>query len=543
VGGLLQRSAGAYPDNLAVAVPGNSWTYAELYSHSMKVAGSLAALGVSPREHVGLLLPNGLEFAAAWFGISLAGAVIVPLNSRYKPPELRYAISHAELRCVITTDAVADYADFSHLLSKSFPDLLSNDDPSALELDGAPHLRFIVNLGHGSASWQVKRQAFLEKADRYPADERFETRADPESLAALVFTSGTTSHPKACMHTHQGLIHNWLAVRKFLAINADDAVWDPLPLYHGQGYGMMLAAVSAGAAFLTHTHFEPESSLKLMRDHRATILYPGFATIIRQLIEHPDFPEGGITTARSVLAITPRDLWYRSQKAFAPAIQYSSYGLQEAGGAFCFTGLDECEEIRRATCGHPVPGMEVRIVEPDSGVELPPETPGEILVRGGGQFSGYYHDPDATRAMVDNEGFIHTGDLGCVDEAGRIIFRDRIKSMLKVGGENVAPSEIEAVLLSHPAVIASVVVGIPNNRLDQAPAAFVQLREGEIITSSELINYCSERLARFKVPRLVRFVTEWPMSATKIQASKLREKLLEELKDQESGPRSCLPSN
>jgi fatty-acyl-CoA synthase len=534
VADILIQSAAACPERLAIAVPGTAWSYEELSLNAAKIARGLAALGVSPGDHVGLLLPNGVDFTAAWFGVSLAGAVIVPLNTRYKPQELRYAISHADLCCVITTDSVSDYVNFPELLGQAFPDLASSAGCRPLELKEAPRLRFVLNLGVGKAAWEVTRADFLEIADTFAGKGLSGESVAPGSLAALVFTSGTTSRPKACMHQHEGLIHNWLAASRYLKLTAGDAVWDPLPQYHGQGYGMMLAALSAGAAYLTHTHFDPVTSLDQIREHGATVLYPGFPTIIRQLIEHPDFPKSGFPGVRSVLVIAPPDLWHYSQKVFAPAVQFSSYGLQEAGGAFCFTGLEESEEIRRATCGHPVPGMEVRIVDPRTGVELPAGTRGEILVRGGGQFSGYYCDPDATNAMVDTEGFIHTGDLGYMDEAGRLVFQDRIKSMLKVGGENVAPSEVEAVLVNHPAVVVAAVVGIPDSRLDQIPAAFVQLRDGESVSAEEIIEHCTRQLARFKVPRVVRFVTEWPMSATKIQVSKLREALIAELKDQDS---------
>jgi acyl-CoA synthetase (AMP-forming)/AMP-acid ligase II len=227
----------------------------------------------------------------------------------------------------------------------------------------------------------------------------------------------------------------------------------------------------------------------------------------------------------------PRDQWTRSQAVFAPAVQVTSYGLQESGGPVTFVELADSEQVRGSTCGRPMAGYEVRIADPETGRLLGPGTLGEILVRGPGQFSGYYRDPTATSRMVDGEGFIHTGDLGIVDEDGRVTFKDRIKNMLKVGGENVAPAEIETVLLTHPAVAAAVVVGIPDDRLDQVPAAFLELREGINVLPEEIIAYCSQRLARFKVPRLIRFVKEWPMSATKVQASKLRDRLIEELEE------------
>jgi len=539
VGHLLLRSARRNPGKIAVAVPGEEWSYSELEFRAWEIARGLAALGVGPGDHVGLLLPNGLDFIAAWFGVSLAGAAIVPINTRYQPPELSYAITHAELKCVLTTDAVAEHVDFLALLGRALPELADASDAERLGIAAAPRLRQVVNLGRSEGRWHVDRKAFLERAGCHPRAEldARQPAIKPDSLAALVFTSGTTSRPKACMHSHRGLLFNWLAARERLKITARDVLWDPLPLFHGQAYGMMMAMLAAGGTFLTQTHFDPEVAFDLIDRHHATLFYPGFHTITARLIDPPRFSAADRTSVRAVLAISPADAWNRSQAALAPAVQFSAYGLQEAGGVVSYAELTASERVRRETCGRPFAGIAVRIIDPDTGAELPSGSYGEILVRGPGLFTGYYRDPFATAHVLDDEGFLHTGDLGTLDEAGRIIYRDRVKSMLKVGGENVAPSEIEAVLLTHPLIAVAVAVAIPDDRLDQVPAAFVELRHGSTLSAEEVIEHCAQRLARFKVPRVVRFVKEWPMSATKIQASKLRDGLLEELAQMRQGGR------
>lgn len=539
VGQVLLRGARLHSTKIAVAVPDQEWSYADLELHAREIARGLAALGVEPGDSVGLLLPNGLDFVAAWFGVSLSGAVIVPINTRYQFPELGYVISNADLKCVLTTDAVSEHVDFHALLCKALPGLAAASDPERLDLEAAPRLRQVVNLGHTQAPWRIDRQDFLENAGRYPSDH-LETRhatIKSGSLAALVYTSGTTSRPKACMHPQRGLLYNWLAARDRLGITAADVVWDPLPLFHGQAYGMMMATLAAGGTFLTQTHFDPTVALELIDRYHATLLYPGFHTITARLIEHPRFATTDLCAVRAVLAIAPRDAWNSSQAAFAPAVQFSAYGLQEAGGVVSYAELTATEHIRRDTCGKPFPGIDICIIDTETGAALPPGGYGEILVRGPGSFIGYYRDPVATAAVVDDQGYFHTGDLGTLDSAGLIIYKDRVKSMLKVGGENVAPSEIETVLLTHPFVATAAVVGIPDERLDQVPAAFVELREGETATSEQIIEHCAERLARFKVPRVIRFVTQWPMSATKIQTSVLRDRLIEELTQARPGKR------
>lgn len=535
-GRLLLQSASKRPDKIAIAAPNEAWSYAELERRALEVACGLMALGVEPQDRVGLLLPNGLDFAACWFGISLAGAVIVPINARYQSPELAYVLAHAEVKCLLTTDAIAEHVDFLALLAWALPGLSDAGDAARLNIEAAPHLRAVVNLGKGRARWWIDRETFIHSAGRCTV-ENVRARhdaVDPRSLAALVFTSGTTSRPKACMHPQRGLLHNWLAAKERLQVTEADVIWNPLPLFHGQAYGMMMATIDAGGTFLTQTHFDPAVALDLIEHYGATLLYPGFPAITTRLIEHPRFATMKRSSIRGVMAISSPSVWSRTQAAFTPAAQFSAYGLQEGGGVLSYADLTEPEPIRRDTCGRPLTGVEIRIVDPATGTPLPAGSSGEILVRGPGCFTGYYRDPQATAAMLDREGFLHTGDLGVLDATGRIIYKDRIKSMLKVGGENIAPSEIETVLLTHPLVIAAVVVGIPDDRLDQVPAAFVELRPGQTASPEEIVEHCRRRLARFKVPRIVRFVTEWPMSATKVQSSRLRNQLIRELSQAQS---------
>ena len=532
VAGLIFRSAPADSAAVALATPSASLSLEKLRARVAEMASGLAALGIAPGDHVGLLLLNGLDFVAAWFGVAAAGAVLVPLNTRYKPPELQHVVANSDLACLLTSDESAGHVDFMRALREAFPALLDAPDPSHLRLAEAPQLRSVVNLGTSTVPWCVGRSDFVAGASAHPLDpDNLTARARPDSLAALVFTSGTTALPKACMHTHEGLMYRWLAVAEKLKLTPADSIWNPLPLFHGTGFGMLMASVFAGSTFITQPHVDPDAALDLIERYRATILYPAFPAVTRRLIEHPRFKTANLSAVRAVVAMGPRDQWRRSQAVFAPAVQLTSYGLQESGGPVTFVDLTDSEQVRGDTCGRPFAGYEVRIADPETGRLLGPGAVGEILVRGPGQFSGYYRAPAATSEMVDSEGFIHTGDHGMQDEYGRVIFKDRIKNMLKVGGENVASAEIETVLLTHPAVAAAVVVGIPHERLDQVPAAFLELRDGLNVSSEEIIAYCSRRLARFKVPRLIRFVNEWPMSATKVRASILRDQLIEELEE------------
>jgi fatty-acyl-CoA synthase len=292
-------------------------------------------------------------------------------------------------------------------------------------------------------------------------------------------------------------------------------MWAPCPLFHLGAIGPMLACASARAAFLSDTFFEPARALALITAERATHLYPAYPPITQALLAAPCFAEADLSSARAMLNVAPPDTLKAMQAALPQAIQVSLYGSTEGGGAITYNSLGEDLETRTTTCGLPLPGCEVRI-----GAD------GEILVRSFGLFEGYLNDAEKTAAAFDADGWYRTGDRGELDADGRLKFLGRLKDMLKVGGENVATAEVEAVLMTHPAVLLAAVIGVPDERLEEVPAAFVELRAGARATPEELAAHCEGRLARFKVPRHVRLVTDWPMSATKIQKGVLREQFL-----------------
>jgi acyl-CoA synthetase (AMP-forming)/AMP-acid ligase II len=266
-----------------------------------------------------------------------------------------------------------------------------------------------------------------------------------------------------------------------------------------------------------------------MEDEGCTFAYPCFPTITQAILHHPDFDASRLANVRAVLDTGPPEMLRDVGARWNGVPVLTSYGLTEAGGVIAFSHLHDPEEKRVTTGGRPLRGMEVRIADPETDDELPVGEVGQILVRGPGLFDGYHGDPAKT-AETMRGGWLHTGDLGAVDEDGRVAYRGRSKDMLKVGGENVAALEIEAFLQTHPAVKIAQVVGVPDPKYQEVPAAFVELAPGAAASEADLVAFCRGTIAGFKVPRHVRFVAEWPMSATKIQKHRLREQLLEELR-------------
>jgi fatty-acyl-CoA synthase len=272
-------------------------------------------------------------------------------------------------------------------------------------------------------------------------------------------------------------------------------------------------------------HFEPGAALDYLEHERATVNFASFPTITQALLTHPQWDPSRMHF-RLVNNVAPPDVLRSMQAAMAFATQISAYGLTEAGGVVAFGCRSDSAEQRATTSGRPFRGIEVVAKDLETGAVLPPGASGELCIRGYCLFEGYYRDPAKNAEAFDGEGFFHTGDLGFVDADGYVAYRGRIKDMLKVGGENVAAVEIESFLGTHPAVLLAQVVSAPDEKYGEVPAAFVQLRPGAEASADELIAFCTGRIASFKVPRHVRFVDEWPMSATKIQKFRLREQLL-----------------
>ncbi len=517
LGDLIVRRAAMAPDRDAIVFPEERETGAELLDESIKAGRSLLGLGIKPGEAIAILMPNHIDFAHVLYGAALVGIRALLVNARYKATELAYVLENADAVAVITTDVVSEYVDFVPLLR----DATTNHD--------VPLLRQLVLLGSSSPEGFVDRAAFDAAADTITEAYVHELRESVRvrDVAIMMYTSGTTAQPKGCLITHEALVRTGISVASRWHMPEDEVFWDPLPFFHMGAMLQLTATLYAGGTFVTMTHFEPGAALRQIHEEHPTFIFPCFPTITQSLIHHPDFEQTDLSSIRGLLDTGPKESLQEVERRFGVPV-VTSYGLTEAGGVIAFGHLEDSIEKRSTTGGRPFRGMEARIVDPDTGVELPPNTPGAVLLRGVGLFEGYYKDPGQTAKAMEG-GWLNTGDLGVIDEDGRVAYRGRFKDMLKVGGENVSALEIEAYLGTHPKVKVVAVASVPDEKYTEVPAAFVEIVPGETLTEDELITYCKDQIANFKIPRYVRFVTEWPMSATKIQKFKLRSDLLAEL--------------
>lgn len=530
-GELLRRQAAAHGDRIYVIVDEETLSYRELYERASAIARGMLARGIQRGDRVGVQMPNCTEFFVAHFAIQLLGAITVTINARYKSYELAHAIRHSDIRLLFTTDRIDEHVNFGDLLWETLPDLAAAPANGPLRLADAPQLETIVLCGASRRPPFMTLDAFVAGGAEVPDCELHEASAaiSLDDIAVMLFTSGTTAAPKACQLTHRGIYQTWVhTYPDAVALAAGEKVWVPMPCFHVGGIGLAAGTMARGACFATSIHHESAAALKLIRDHRIEHLYPGFFTLMLPVLREPAYDKAAFAAVRSMVAVAPFET-HQLMKEYLPEgiLSLQLFGMSEACGYVSFTRPEADEAHRLKTNGTPIAGVQVRIVDPEDGRVLPAGAQGEIQFRGPNSFHSYYKDEAETRATILEGGWVRTGDCGCLDAEGSVYFLGRIKDMLKVGGENVAAAEIEAYLGRHPAVKLTQVVGRPDDYYGEVAVAFVELLPGKEATADELIAFCKGRLASFKVPRDVRFVSEWPMSATKIQKFKLRERLKE----------------
>ena len=528
LGKLLIQTAQRFPDEPVLIFPDSNLSYQDLVTRSYKRALGLKRLGIQAGDHIGLLMPNCPEYIELLFGIIFLGACAVPINARNKAAELGYVIANADLKVLITNDLASEYVDFAELLHETYPTLAASENPAHLSLPDAPLLRAIVLMGKTASPGMLQGEQLSADDNTASATELsdIESELSTHSSAApciMMYTSGTTAHPKGCPISHAALVANGRAMnRQRFFMNHKDRFWSPLPMFHMSSILPLAACLDAGAALLSMNHFDAGIALDMMEQEQVSIAFPSFPTLTNELINHPSFSKRNLTSLKRINNVAPLELLRTFQSAFPQAVQTGAYGLTEACGVISFNHPDEDFETRLSTCGQPFEGIEVKIVDPDTDQILPPGERGEMCISGYSVFSGYYKSPEKNAEAL-KDGWLYTGDLCSVDKDNRISFHGRLKDMLKVGGENVAAIEIESFLAAHPCVKLAQVIGVPDEHLLEVAAAYIELKPGASLSETELITWCKGKIASFKVPRYVRFVTEWPMSSTKVQKFRLIE--------------------
>ena len=533
LGALIDEMAAARPDAEAVVSRGERLTYAALRDRADTLARALLALGVRKDDRVAVLLPNRTEWLVAAVAAAKLGALTVALSTFSTEREVGWTLEHAQPRVIVTMEAFRGH-EYLRAIRDVCPEL-AHSAPGALHSERLPELRAVIGIDSrrhdGVYAWA---DALDRACDVRPAAlASAQAAVSDADVCFILYTSGSTATPKGVMLTHGGVIANGFDIGERQHLTAADRVWLAVPLFWSFGAANALPAiVTHGGALVLQESFEPGEALALLDGERCSVYY-GMANMARALLEHPDRPRRALASMRTGLTIgLPEDLTMTMEAVNARQL-CNVYGATETYGNCAVTDAEDPLELRSTTQGLALPGMHIRAVDPAIDRLLPPNEVGELRVKGW-VTPGYYRDAEQTRVAFDADGFFKTGDLGAIGDDGRVRFRGRLKEMIKTGGINVAPLEVEAVLLSHPAVKQAYVVGLADRGKGEIAAAAIELHAGATASVETLTAFCRERLASYKVPARIVFrkADEFPRTATgKVQKPRLREEL----------ERSCAP--
>ena len=487
---VLDRIARELPDHLALVTPDKTLTYAELRAEVRQAAAAMIGLGVGARDRVAIWSPNTWHWVVACLATHCAGAVVVPLNTRYTAGEAADILARTAAPLLI-----------------AMGEFLGADRVAELDRGRLPALRDIVRvpLDRHDGSWEEFVAGGCDGATLAAADARA-AAVRPEDISAILFTSGTTGRSKGVLCAHRQSLDAPAAWAACGELTSADRYLCINPFFHNFGYKAgILACLQTGAALIPQLTFEPERAMQAVQDHAATVL-PGPPTIYQTLLDHPRRGHYDLSSLRFAVtgaAVVPVVLIERMQSELDIDIVLTAYGLTEASGFGTMCGPDDDAVTVATTCGRPIADFELRIAE----------TSGEVLLRGPNVMLGYLDDPEATAAAIDADGWLHTGDVGSVDARGNLCITDRLKDMYICGGFNVYPAEIEQVLARMPGLAEAAVIGVPDERLGEVGKAFVVALPGADLDEPAVIAYTREHLANFKTPRTVEFLDALPRNA------------------------------
>lgn len=526
---LLRQAAHDSADCEALVDGDVRLTFAELDAAVTRFARAAVAHGLQAGDRVAVWAPNSADWVVTALGVLAAGGVLCPVNTRFRGEEARYAIDKVRATMVVLDDTFLQTGYLAALRGAgSAP---TAEQPAPL----VPSVRTVIDLSAdpgreqtGDGVWSLEGfTALADQVESAAVDERI-AAIDPDSMADILFTSGTTGYPKGAMVSHLGNLRVNSEWARLVGMQTGDRYLMVNPFFHSFGYRAgILACLLMRATIIPLAVFDVEAVLRLIEKERVTV-FPGAPTVYTSLLAHPEFASYDVSSVRLAVTgatVVPVPLLHRMRDELGFRDVITAYGLTETCGTATVCPPDADLERISTSCGRAITGTELRIVGAD-GEQLPPGAQGEVLVRGYNVMLGYFEDPAATALAIDAEGWLHTGDVGWVDPEGYLRITDRFKDVYMVGGFNVYPAEVERVLREHPAVDDVAVVGVPDDRMGEVGSAFVQTAPGwdgdEAALADELQAWCHERLANFKRPRQFSVVTTMPRTPSgKIQKFKL----------------------
>lgn len=529
LGELLEEKSAQYPDREALVYADRNFrmSYAQLNKQSDLVAKALMAIGLEKGHHFSVWTTNVPEWPVLQFGSGKMGAPLVTVNTNYRTSELEFLLKQSDTRAIILIDQYRDHS-FIDTLYEICPEL-NDSKPGQLQSARLPLLKNVVVISDKKYPGTFSYEEFLAKGIEV-SDEQLEQRKNSirfDDVINIQYTSGTTGFPKGVMLTSSNLINNAINIAECMKLTHEDRLCIPVPFFHCFGCVIgTLAIVSVGGTMVPVQEFQPEEVLRTVEKEKCTALH-GVPTMFISELNLPNIKEFDLSTLRTgVMAGSncPIEVMRDVINTLGMVDVTICYGQTETSPVLTQTRTDDPLDLKVETVGRALPNVEVKIVKPGTNEEVPRGEQGEICARGYVVMKGYYNNPEATQEAIDSDSWLHTGDLGTMDENGYVRVTGRLKDMIIRGGENIYPREIEEFLYQHPKVLDVQVTGVPDEKYGEEAAAWIILKEGQIATEEEIKEFCTGKISRHKIPRHIIFIDSYPMTASgKIQKFKLRE--------------------
>ncbi|QBY03291.1 AMP-binding protein [Thalassotalea sp. HSM 43] len=535
IGSYLDNISEQHPDTEALVVRHQNirWTYKQFNEQVNRLATGLLAIGIEPGDRVGIWGPNSYEWVLTQFATAKIGAIMVCINPAYRLYELEYALNKVECRAIICAESFKS-SRYLDMLNELAPELKLSK-PGALQSKKLPHLEFVIRMGDEPSKGMFN---FEQLCDMGGDNEQLllqalKSQLKPDDSINIQFTSGTTGSPKGATLTHCNILNNASLSATGMQLKAGEKLCIPVPLYHcfGMVLGSLACVSQAATMVFPAASYDPLTTLQAVSDEQCIGLH-GVPTMFVMMLDHPEFKQYDVSSLRTgIMAGSPCPM--KLMKEVISDLHMENiligYGQTEVSPLNHLTLPEDTIEKRTATVGRAVPYVEIKIID-DNGNVCAIGEPGEVCTRGYSVMQGYWNDEEKTMETIDSSGWLHSGDIGSMDEDGYVMITGRIKDMIIRGGENIYPREIEEFLYHHPKIAEVQVFGVPDEKLGEQVCAWIQIKEGETCTVDEVLAFCEGQITHFKIPRYIEFVEQYPMTVTgKMQKFVMRDEMAQRL--------------
>lgn len=540
IGDFLDNMAEKYPDNDALVYPktGLRYSYREFNEVCRQAAKGFMKMGIKKGDHIAIWATNYPEWVIAQFATAKMGAVLVTVNTSYKIFELEYLMKQSDSTTLILIDGFKD-SNYTGIINKLCPEIIKSE-PGKIKSEKLQYLKNLIYIGSqrqpGMFLWNDLMEMGKEVSDKELLERQ--NSLDIHDVINMQYTSGTTGFPKGVMLTHYNVLNNGFFIGECMKFTEKDRLLIHVPLFHCFGCVLgTMASVTHGSTMVLNEFFSPGEALQIIEKEKCTAVH-GVPTMFIFMMSHDDFNKYDYSSLRTgIMAGSPCPIEVMKKAIDKMGMDQIviTYGQTEASPAITMTSVDDTVEKRVSTVGKVMPKIEAKVVDPETGKDLPYGQKGELVARGYNIMKGYYKMEEATKQAIDEEGWLHTGDLATMDEEGYFKIQGRIKDMIIRGGENIYPREIEELLYTNPKVSDVQVIGVPDEKLGEEICAYIIVQEDCSLTVEEVKDFVRENMARHKVPKYVVFTDKYPLTASgKIQKYKLRDMAIEELGLQEA---------